>query len=97
MKRIYFFTILFVVLAVASFAFAGDTWVNGHLKDSNHDGVKDTWVDGYHRTTPNNTALDNYSTYPNVNPYTGKQGTDNPYQNNNNFFNSNYNKNRKNW
>lgn len=38
-----------------------------------------TYVQPHYRTAPNSTIMDNYSTYPNINPYTGKQGTINPY------------------
>lgn len=31
------------------------------------------------RTSPNSTKLDNWSTKGNVNPFTGKKGTTNPY------------------
>ena len=48
------------------------TYVNGYYKSNG------TYVNGYYRTTPNNTINDNYSTYPNVNPYTGTQGTIQP-------------------
>lgn len=34
-----------------------------------------TYVEGHYRTNPNSTTKDNYSTYPNVNPWTGEQGT----------------------
>ena len=44
-------------------------YVNGYYKT---DG---TYVEGHYRTDPNNTVYDNYSTYPNINPYTGQQGT----------------------
>lgn len=37
------------------------------------------YVQGYYRTAPNNTRTDNYSSQGNVNPYTGQQGTQNPY------------------
>ncbi|MFO1149070.1 MAG: hypothetical protein U1E62_11915 [Alsobacter sp.] len=37
------------------------------------------YVDGYHRTAPNNTLLDNYGTRGNVNPYNGHVGTRSPY------------------
>ena len=37
-----------------------------------------TYVHSYHRTTPNSTKLDNYSTRGNVNPWTGKAGTIDP-------------------
>lgn len=33
-----------------------------------------TYVEGYRRTNPNGTINDNYSTYPNVNPWTGRPG-----------------------
>lgn len=39
-----------------------------------------TYVQGHYRTAPNSTKLDNYSTRGNVNPYTGEQGTVDPYQ-----------------
>jgi hypothetical protein len=48
------------------------TYVNGYYKK---DG---TYVQGYYKTTPNKTINDNYSTSPNVNPYTGQQGTIQP-------------------
>lgn len=38
-----------------------------------------TQVQGYYRSTPNSTTLDNYSTRGNINPYTGAAGTVNPY------------------
>src|ERR1700687_2164781 len=45
---------------------AGQVWVNGYFK-------KDcTYVAWYYRTTPDDTIFNNWSTYPNVNPYTGK-------------------------
>lgn len=39
-----------------------------------------TYVQGYERTAPNSTKMDNYSTQGNSNPYTGQAGTVNPYQ-----------------
>lgn len=59
---------------VASAACAqGTNHVRGYIK---RDG---TYVAPHVRTNPNNTRLDNYSTAPNYNPYTGQQGTQNPY------------------
>lgn len=46
--------------------------VKGHWKA---DG---TYVQPHTRTSPNNTTSDNWSTAPNVNPYTGKQGKKEP-------------------
>jgi hypothetical protein len=34
-----------------------------------------TYVQQHNKTQPNRTNVDNYSTKPNVNPYTGKQGS----------------------
>ena len=34
-----------------------------------------TRVQPYHRTSPNSTQRDNFSTKGNINPYTGKRGT----------------------
>lgn len=34
-----------------------------------------TYVEGHYRTNPNATKNDNYSTFPNINPHTGKMGT----------------------
>lgn len=67
-----------ILVVIASIGFttvaeARDTYVHGYTRK---DG---TYVEPYHRTAPNTTRLDNYSTYPNVNPYTGQQGTVDPY------------------
>ena len=37
-----------------------------------------TYVQPHMRSAPNNTTADNWSTKGNVNPFTGKQGTNNP-------------------
>lgn len=37
-----------------------------------------TYVMPHHRTTPNATRNDNWTTRPNVNPYTGRIGTRSP-------------------
>lgn len=47
--------------------------VNGYFRSNG------TYVEPYYRTAPNNTILDNWSTYPNVNPFTNRVGTVNPY------------------
>lgn len=69
--------LLFGILFFTSFSTSAqvnsrNTYVNGYYKSNG------TYVQGYYRTMPNNTINDNYSTYPNVNPYTGKQGTIQP-------------------
>ena len=45
-----------------------------------------TYVPGHYRTAPNNTNRDNFSTYPNTNPYTGKPGYIKPYNNSSNKY-----------
>ena len=47
--------------------------VKGHWKDTNHDGVKDTYVQPYERTNPNSSRTDNYSYPGNTNPNTGER------------------------
>ena len=62
--------VLMVGLLVAMLpAYAADHAVRGHVKK---DG---TYVAPSRATNPNRTQRDNYSSKPNVNPYTGKQGT----------------------
>lgn len=39
-----------------------------------------TYVAPHMQTNPNNSRLDNWSTKGNVNPYTGVEGSKNPYQ-----------------
>lgn len=62
MKKIL---ILIILFSVESYA---DEYVHGYTKK---DG---TQVNGYHRTSPDETKLNNYSHEGNVNPYTGKAG-----------------------
>jgi len=47
-------------------------YVNGYY-DSNGN-----YVSGYYKTAPNSTINDNFSTKPNINPYTGEYGTIEP-------------------
>ena len=61
-----------MAMIVGSAAYA-DIYVPGYTKA---DG---TYVQGYYKTAPNKTTLDNYSTQGNVNPYTGKKGTVDSY------------------
>lgn len=65
--------VLLVGLLVAMLpAYAADHAVRGHVKK---DG---TYVAPSRATNPNRTQRDNYSSKPNVNPHTGKQGTRTP-------------------
>lgn len=40
-----------------------------------------TYVAPHYRSAPDSNTYNNYSTSPNINPYTGQQGTQNPYAN----------------
>ena len=63
-----------VLLTVVSGAALADKYVRPHTRS---DG---TYVEGHYRSSPNSTTLDNYSTKGNTNPYTGKEGTIDPYR-----------------
>lgn len=69
MKYIIF--ILCVLVAASAFA-AKSVPVKGYIKKNG------TYVAPAHRTAPNKTKADNYSSKGNVNPYTGKEGTKQP-------------------
>ena len=59
--------IMFTVTSQAQIN-ASQTYVSGYTKA---DG---TYVSGYYKTTPNTSNRDNFSTKPNVNPYTNQPG-----------------------
>jgi hypothetical protein len=50
----------------------GSHGVRGHVRSGG------SYVPSHQRTNPNRTRIDNWSTKGNVNPYTGKQGTQVP-------------------
>lgn len=62
-------TIMFNLFATLSFA---DVYVHGYYRQNG------TYVQPSHRSSPNSTMYDNWSTKGNINPYTGKAGTKNP-------------------
>ena len=68
------------MLFAATIAFAQDVYVRGYYRS---DG---TYVQPHYRSSPNNTTLDNWSTKGNVNPYTGKLGTRDPYSGSSNPY-----------
>jgi hypothetical protein len=84
MKKLFF---TLVLAFVAQFSFGQNTvYVNGYYRSNG------TYVQPHYRTSPNNTVQDNWSTKPNVNPYTGQRGTKN-YNYNNSYNNSYYQRN----
>lgn len=60
----------FLIIPIAASA---DVYVNGYYRK---DG---TYVKPHYRSDPDGSVLNNWSTKGNVNPYTGKRGTKNPY------------------
>lgn len=68
--------IIALLVSIINFATAqvnkNEIYVQGYTKSNG------THVEGHWRTAPNNTINDNYGTYPNVNPHTGKVGTIRP-------------------
>lgn len=74
---------LLVLVALFSIsALADDVYVQGHYRQ---DG---TYVEGYHRTSNDDTVNNNYGTVGNSNPYSGYDGT---RQRNDNQGSGNYN------
>ena len=61
-----------VIAASALFAAqqaVADVWVRGHYRSNG------TYVQSHYRSDPDRSFRNNWSTYPNINPYTGKMGT----------------------
>ena len=63
---------LLLLLGTVLPAIAGDVFVNGYTR---RDG---TYVQPHMRSAPDSSFNNNWSTSPNVNPYTGQQGTRQP-------------------
>ena len=72
------------IVLVSSVSFGRDTYVHGYTRPNG------TYVQPYHRTEANDNPYDNYSTKGNVNPYTGKEGTVDPYKANYKTYDSNF-------
>ena len=64
--------VLFAAIALPSVA-QSSHYVKPHTRS---DG---TYVEGHRATNPDSSRNNNYSTQGNYNPYTGKQGTVDPY------------------
>lgn len=63
-----FFAALVLMLS-AQVAWAQDVYVDGYYRDNG------TYVQPHYRSAPDNSYNNNWSVSPNVNPYTGQQGT----------------------
>jgi hypothetical protein len=78
-------SIFVLVLLLSPYVFAGDSYVRGYVR---RDG---TYVQGHHRSKPDNTINNNYGTSGNRNIYTGENGdrARNPYQGYGNYNSGN--------
>ncbi|HRI28407.1 MAG TPA: hypothetical protein PK239_02010 [Chitinophagales bacterium] len=72
MKKILFLSLILLGFSVTAFSQSSNVRVSGHVRSNG------AYVQPHVRTAPNYTNRDNYSTKPNVNPYTGKVGTKQP-------------------
>ena len=68
------FAATLVLIVLAGSAAAQSHYRQGYMRK---DG---TYIPPSYATNPNDTKLDNYSTKGNINPYTGKAGTIDPYK-----------------
>jgi hypothetical protein len=79
MRKITVTSLFFLVIFLTSLAFTDTTEartrVRGYWKPSTG-----TYVMPHYRSSPNRSVFDNWSTKGNLNPYTGKWGTRNPYR-----------------
>jgi len=60
-----------ILFLIALFFLPGSLFaaqVDGYWKDTNRDGIKDTYVQPHQRTNPNSSRTDNYSYPGNYNP-----------------------------
>ena len=70
MKKTVLIVVLLVVMLIVSSADAAR--VDGYWRDTDRDGVKDTYVQPHERTNPNSNRTDNYNYPGNYNPNTGQ-------------------------
>ena len=63
-----------LVALAASTAGAQNVYVRPHVRQ---DG---SYVQGHYRSAPDSSTYNNWSSQGNTNPYTGRQGTDDPYR-----------------
>lgn len=73
------FIIFTGIMVFSASAEARDTYVRGYTQKNG------TYVQPYHRSASDNSAVNNYGSRGNYNPYSGKQGQENPYNADNNY------------
>ncbi|TMN18490.1 hypothetical protein [Pseudoxanthomonas sp. X-1] len=65
------------VTLISCIAFAGSSFAQTYVQP--YFRADGTYVEGHYRSEANNNPYDNYSTQGNYNPYTGQEGTVDPY------------------
>ena len=70
MKKIIIVTILLMFFSVG-IAIA-QVHVDGYWRDTNRDGIKDTYIQPHERSSPNSSRQDNYSYPGSYNPNSGR-------------------------
>ncbi len=75
---------MFFVISTVAQTNSSHTYTNGYYRSNG------TYVQGHYKTSPNNTINDNFTTKPNVNPYTGQKGYIEPTYTTPSYNNSTY-------
>ena len=63
------FLIALVIVCLVTLPVDADVYVGGYYRSNG------TYVQSHYRSDPDGCVYNNWSTYPNINPYTGKRGT----------------------
>lgn len=71
--------LLGLIVAILVFAVLAGS-VNAATRVKGYTTKRRSYVAPHYRSSPNRTKFDNYSTRGNINPYTGKKGTVNPFK-----------------
>ena len=69
MRMVSFLMVVVSALIIVSGTAFADVYVNGYFRTNG------TYVQPHYRSNPDGIISNNWSTFPNVNPYTGKVGT----------------------
>lgn len=69
LKRVFLIAVIAATALFAAQQASADTWVRGYFRSNG------TYVAPHFRSSPDGYFYNNWSTYPNVNPYTGQIGT----------------------
>ena len=69
MKRLITVLAVLVVVLATTLTADADVYVRGHYRSNG------TYVQPHYRSDPDGNFYNNWSTYPNTNPYTGSTGT----------------------